>query len=161
MRWLLISHLIKTYAVCKFSYFRFWYLKSPIKNMAGVTITAPNSARVKTSCMCFEGGMWDLIVLIPDRCFSTYCKVRQRPARLWFQWVGMGAVRAMLSILFPCLWETARYELKHCFIGILTHCILVHSSTVICWTGPFVILEVSGLFCRAFILLFKSSSQKF
>ena len=30
---------------------------------------------------------------------------------------------------------------------LLTHCILVDSSTVICWMGPFVILGVSGLFC--------------
>ena len=29
-----------------------------------------------------------------------------------------------------------------------THCILVDSSTVICWKSPFVILGVSGLFCR-------------
>ena len=31
---------------------------------------------------------------------------------------------------------------------ILTHCILVHSSTVICWMRPFVIIGVSGLFSR-------------
>ena len=30
----------------------------------------------------------------------------------------------------------------------LTHCILVHSSTVICWLSPFVILGVSDLFCH-------------
>ena len=29
----------------------------------------------------------------------------------------------------------------------LTPCILVDSSTVLCWTSPFVILAVSGLFC--------------
>ena len=28
----------------------------------------------------------------------------------------------------------------------LTHLLLVDSSTIICWTSPFVILEVSGLF---------------
>ena len=27
MRWLIMSHLIKIYAVCKFSYLRLWYLK--------------------------------------------------------------------------------------------------------------------------------------
>ena len=32
-------------------------------------------------------------------------------------------------------------------VPILTHCILVDSPTVICWTSPFVILGVSGLFC--------------
>ena len=37
--------------------------------------------------------------------------------------------------------------LIHCI-----HCILVESSTVICWMSPFVILGVSGLFV-AFILL--------
>ena len=30
----------------------------------------------------------------------------------------------------------------------LTHCILVDSSTVICWMSLFVILGVSGLFCH-------------
>ena len=30
----------------------------------------------------------------------------------------------------------------------LTHCILIDSSTVICWTSPFAILGVSGLFCH-------------
>ena len=29
----------------------------------------------------------------------------------------------------------------------LTYCLLVDSSTVICWASPFVILGVSGLFC--------------
>ena len=32
--------------------------------------------------------------------------------------------------------------------GSLTHCILVDSSTIICWTSPFVILGVSGLLCH-------------
>ena len=44
----------------------------------------------------------------------------------------------------------------HCLpfhLHLLTHCILVDSSTVICWTSPFVILGVSGLFVT-FILLF-------
>ena len=40
---------------------------------------------------------------------------------------------------------------KVCFFKytgiLLTHCILVDSSTVICWMGPFIILGVSGLFC--------------
>ena len=30
----------------------------------------------------------------------------------------------------------------------LTHCILVDSSTVICWTSIFIILGVLGLFCH-------------
>ena len=29
---------------------------------------------------------------------------------------------------------------------LLTHCILVDSSTVICWKSPFIILGMSGLF---------------
>ena len=33
------------------------------------------------------------------------------------------------------------------YIKGLTHCILVDSSNVKCWTSPFVILGVSGLFC--------------
>ena len=31
---------------------------------------------------------------------------------------------------------------------ILTHCILVGFSTVLFWTSPSVILEISDLFCR-------------
>ena len=30
MRWLMMSHLIKIYAVYKFSYFRLWYLKKGV-----------------------------------------------------------------------------------------------------------------------------------
>ena len=30
---------------------------------------------------------------------------------------------------------------------LLTHCILVDSSTVICWMSPYVVLGVSCLFC--------------
>ena len=30
---------------------------------------------------------------------------------------------------------------------VLTYCILLSFSTVICWTSPFVILRVSGVFC--------------
>ena len=38
----------------------------------------------------------------------------------------------------------------HCLthLLILTHCILVDSSTVICWMSPVVILGASGLFCH-------------
>ena len=32
------------------------------------------------------------------------------------------------------------------------HCILVESSTVICWTSSFVILGVPGLFCRCYYI---------
>ena len=41
----------------------------------------------------------------------------------------------------------------------LTHCILVDSSTVTCWVGPFVIfiLGVSGLFCQ-FYSIFNGKS---
>ena len=34
---------------------------------------------------------------------------------------------------------------------LLTICVLVDSSTVICWMHPLVILWVSGLFCPTFI----------
>ena len=38
----------------------------------------------------------------------------------------------------------------------LTHCVLVDSSTVICWTRPFVILGVSGLFFRFYSFLMEN-----
>ena len=37
-----------------------------------------------------------------------------------------------------------------------TNCILVDSSTDICWTSPFIILEVSGLFCRFILILMEN-----
>ena len=42
----------------------------------------------------------------------------------------------------------------------LTHCILVNSSTVICWTSPFVILGVSGLFCPFIPFLMETPVSK-
>ena len=39
----------------------------------------------------------------------------------------------------------------------LTHCILVDSSTVICWMSPFFILGVSDLFC-SFYCIFDEKS---
>ena len=41
----------------------------------------------------------------------------------------------------------------------LIHYILVDSSIVLCWKSPFVILGVSGLFCRFFISDGKSVSK--
>ena len=46
------------------------------------------------------------------------------------------------------------HENVPCF---LFHCILVDSSTVICWTSPFVIVEVSVLYV-AFILFLMENS---
>ena len=40
-------------------------------------------------------------------------------------------------------WYQEEVNLAH-----LTHCILVDASTVICWTSPFAILEMLGLFCH-------------
>ena len=37
------------------------------------------------------------------------------------------------------------------------YCILVDSSTVICWTSPFVILEVLDLFCRFYSIFMENS----
>ena len=42
----------------------------------------------------------------------------------------------------------------------LNHCILVDCSTVICWTSPFSILGVSGLFCRFYSVLMDDSVSK-
>ena len=39
--------------------------------------------------------------------------------------------------------------------NVLAHCILVDSSTVICWMSPFVILGPSVLFCRLYSLVDK------
>ena len=38
-----------------------------------------------------------------------------------------------------------------------THCMLVDSSTDICWTSPFVILGVPGLFCRFYSIFYGKS----
>ena len=39
----------------------------------------------------------------------------------------------------------------------LTHTILVDSSSVLCWTSPFVILGVSGLFCCFYSIFVKKN----
>ena len=44
-------------------------------------------------------------------------------------------------------YEAADVPVGESVIVLLTNCILVDSSTVICWTSPFVILGVLGLFC--------------
>ena len=42
----------------------------------------------------------------------------------------------------------------------LTHCILVDSSTVICWMCLVIILGVSGLFCHLYSISFGKSCQQ-
>ena len=42
----------------------------------------------------------------------------------------------------------------------LTHCILVDSSAVICWTSPYVILGVSCLFGRFYSILMENPVSK-
>ena len=46
-----------------------------------------------------------------------------------------------LQCLNSVNWHFVQHE-------VLTQCILVDSSTIVSWTGPFVILGVSGIFCR-------------
>ena len=41
----------------------------------------------------------------------------------------------------------------------LTKCILVDSSTVICWMSPFVILGVSSLFCHFYSILLANNVE--
>ena len=43
--------------------------------------------------------------------------------------------------------QGVRHSVK---LTILTHCILVDSSTVICWTSQFDILGVPGQFCHSY-----------
>ena len=50
-----------------------------------------------------------------------------------------------LSQYFELLGQLKKPILKMLMVT-LTHCLLVYSSTVICWTTPFVILVVLGLF---------------
>ena len=38
-------------------------------------------------------------------------------------------------------------------MGLLTHCILVDSSTVICQRSPFITFGILGLFCRFYSIL--------
>ena len=47
-------------------------------------------------------------------------------------------------------------DLRFCtlFALLLTHCVLVDASTVICWTSPFVILGVSDLFRRFYNIFY-------
>ena len=54
---------------------------------------------------------------------------------------------------FPCKALSFMFQICH---G-LTHCVLVDSSTFICWMSPFAILGVSGLFFTV-ILFFDGKS---
>ena len=45
----------------------------------------------------------------------------------------------ILDYIYHCNAQRPRYK------SVLAHCILIDSSIVICWTGPFVILGGSGL----------------
>ena len=49
---------------------------------------------------------------------------------------------------FPYVFFTQDKEALPKWAILLTHCILVDSSTVICWMSPLVILGVLGLFCH-------------
>ena len=42
--------------------------------------------------------------------------------------------------------------IHHNIVQHLTYCILLDSSTVVCWVSPFVILRVLGLFCHLFLM---------
>ena len=46
---------------------------------------------------------------------------------------------------------------RKCVPILLTHCILVDSSTVICCTSPCLNLRVSGLFCSFYLFLMGKS----
>ena len=61
-------------------------------------------------------------------------------------------VNVMLELLLMLI-KVNGYTVRGSNSAILTHCIRVDSSTVICWTCPFVILWMSGYFV-AFILFF-------
>ena len=54
-----------------------------------------------------------------------------------------------LVIIYPLL----NAKLKKALNLQITRCVLVDFSTVICWTSPFAILEMSGLFCRFYSIL--------
>ena len=96
-----MSHLIKTYAVCKFSYFRLWYLKSELNTFRG-----------------WSGGAMVLGKLPVPGLPTLWKIVGQWPIALA---VGAGggcmdifSLPYPLSPLSPSLWETARYRLKYC-----------------------------------------------
>ena len=42
----------------------------------------------------------------------------------------------------------------------VAHCILVDTSTVVCWTSPFVILGMSGFFVTFILFLMENSVSK-
>ena len=70
-----------------------------------------------------------------------------RQSALFYITKGMllSFVNVFVSVSFSILRSTVLRK--------ITYCILVDSSTVICWTNPFVILGVSGLFCRFYSIL--------
>ena len=73
---------------------------------------------------------------------------------------------ATTCVLHSCLEKVAKkthatFVERTCQRGnLLTHCFLVDFSTVLCWTSPFVILGVSGLFCHVCSILMKDPVSK-
>ena len=61
------------------------------------------------------------------------------------------------TILFLC---NIHFWVTNIYLMYLTHCILVDSSTVICWTSPFVIIGVSGYFVAFILFLMENSDSK-
>ena len=55
------------------------------------------------------------------------------------------------------MWLEKLYPPQYC---LLTHCILVDCSSVICWTSPFLILGVSGLFHHVYSIFDGKSCLK-
>ena len=53
-----------------------------------------------------------------------------------------------ISFLWLYDWKFFPYKTFRKIQTCLTHCLLIDSSAVISWTSPYVILGVSGLFCR-------------
>ena len=64
----------------------------------------------------------------------------------------------LLHAAYILCWLMHLYDCSTCSFSFiilyvwLFHCILVDSSTNICWMSPFVILGVSGLFCRFYFI---------
>ena len=84
----------------------------------------------------------ELIFMVPTK---LYCNVR-RPINLRDK--SDQVVKICDENCLLCVFLIEAYGSRPMQQILITYCILVDSSTVICWTSPFVILGVSGVFCH-------------
>ena len=101
------------------------------------------TASYKLNLVAKRGKLEHFLMPYTDQKFK-YCLLKSYQVRLFsIQPCFLNSIQ-ILSIWTQKSKQTSKTQIRL----LLTHCIMVDSSTVIRWTSPFAILEVLGSFCR-------------